>query len=234
MSSLQPLKSGSLTTRVADILRHAIFSGQFEPGRQLLEAHLARELQVSQTTIREALVQLDQIGLVDRIPNKGTFVTRLSEDDVRDRLTVRWLLEGLAWGEAAKRMTEDDFTELENRLESIRAAMESKDYVQAAETELNFHRFIWELSGNPTLAHTLEKISPPLFVFMTLQRNELGQSIELAYQRHKAVVDALRAGDSATLRATLDEHFLHSYEERFQKPVAEIAAVVEPESAARP
>lgn len=230
---LQPLKSGSLTTRVADTLKHAIFSGQFEPGRQLLEAHLARELQVSQTTIREALVQLDQIGLVNRIPNKGTFVTRLSEDEVRDRLTVRWLLEGMAWAEAAKRMTDADFQELERRLDAIRTAMQADDFPEAAEAELNFHRHIWERSGNSTLAHTLEKISPPLFVFLTLHRREKGQSIEQAYSRHLAVVEALQDGDPGLLRRTLDEHFLVSYDERFQTPSKEVAALVQPETAAR-
>ena len=107
MAALEPLKTGLLTTRVSETLRGAILTGQFEPGRQLLEAHLARELQVSQTTVREALVQLDQLGLVTRVPNKGTFVTELSEKDVRDRLKIRWLLEGLAWFAAAKTMDEE-------------------------------------------------------------------------------------------------------------------------------
>lgn len=216
--TLQPLKSGSLTTRVADTLRHAIFSGQFEPGRQLLEAHLARELQVSQTTVREALVQLDQIGLVNRIPNKGTFVTRLSEEEVRDRLTVRRLLEELAWTEASKRLTDQDFVELERRLVAIRRAMEAEQLPEAAEAELHFHRFIWERSGNAALAQTLEKISPPLFVFATLRRRERGQSIELAYARHKAVVEALRSRDPDQMRTTLDDHFQVTYRDRFQPP----------------
>ena len=228
MPRLQPLKTGSLTTRVADTLRHAIFSGQFEPGRQLLEAHLARELQVSQTTVREALVQLDQIGLVNRVANKGTFVTNLSESEVRDRLTLRWLLEGLAWIEAAKRMTDEQFDELESQLEDIRSAMEADDRARTAEAELAFHRYIWEHSGNTALVQSLERISPPLFVFVTMKRHELGKNIEQAHQRHRDVVNALRDGNPAKLRATLDDHFLSSYEERFQKPPEEVAELLEP------
>lgn len=217
MTRLQPLKTGSLTTRVADTLRHAIFSGQFKSGRQLLEAHLARELQVSQTTVREALVQLDQIGLVNRIPNKGTFVTSLTEQDVRDRLTVRHLLEGLAWFTAADRMGEEEFAELERRLEAVRKAMAANDNSAVAEAELDFHRCIWEQSGNPTLAHTLEKLCPPLFVFRTLLRAERGESIDQAHKRHLAIVEALRSKDAKLLRETLDEHFLGSYGDRFGK-----------------
>ena len=208
MSKLQPLKSGLLAGRVAETIRRAIFSSHFQPGAQLLEAHLARELQVSQTTVREALVQLDQIGLVVRVPNKGSFVTNLSESEIRDRLSIRWLLEGLAWMEASRRMTDDDFVELERMLESeLAGAVQADDFPLAADVELEFHAIIWRRSGNPTLAETLSHLTPPLFVHATRQRRDMGVSNADSCERHRAVLDVLRTQDPATIQAGLSQHF---------------------------
>lgn len=228
MARLEPLKSGLLTTRVSETFRLAILSGQFEPGRQLLEAHLARELQVSQTTVREALVQLDQVGLVTRVPNKGTFVTNLTEDDVRDRLTIRWLLEGLAWIEAAQRLDDEGYVELDKRLRCVTAAVEQNDLPHAADAELDFHRFIWEASGNATLVEALEKLSPPLFAYITIQRRQHGVSNERAPERHSDVITALKTRDPKTIRETLDDHFLGSFQDRFEKPSDHVAALLDP------
>lgn len=218
MSKLQPLKSGSLAGRVAETIRRAIFSSHFEPGAQLLEAHLARELQVSQTTIREALVQLDRIGLVVRIPNKGSFVTNLSESEIRDRLAIRWLLEGFAWVEASKRLKDDDYAELERILEEELAdAVRTDDFPRAADVELGFHTVIWQRSGNPTLAETLSHLTPPLFVHATRQRRDMGVSNADSCERHRTVLDALRTQDPARIQQALSQHF-GAFQSLFEPP----------------
>src|SRR5579862_6847083 len=100
-SLFQPLKQGSVKTRVADAIRHAIYSGKLRPGDPLLEMQLAKDFRVSQTSVREALIQLEQLGLVRRFPNKGTQVTELSAKEVRERLEIRVQLECLAALQAA-------------------------------------------------------------------------------------------------------------------------------------
>lgn len=218
MSKLQPLKNGSLAGRVAETIRRAIFSSHFEPGAQLLEAHLARELQVSQTTIREALVQLDRIGLVVRVPNKGSFVTNLSEAELRDRLSIRWLLEGFAWVEASKRITEDDYGELERILENELAnAVRDEDFPRAADVELGFHSIIWQRSGNPTLAETLSHLTPPLFVHATRQRRDMGVSNADSCERHRAILDVLRTKQTMRIQEGLSEHF-GAFQSMFEPP----------------
>lgn len=218
MSKLQPLKNGSLAGRVAETIRRAIFSSHFEPGAQLLEAHLARELQVSQTTVREALVQLDRIGLVVRVPNKGSFVTNLSEDEIRDRLAIRWLLEGFAWIEASKRLTDEDYEELELTLDNELAnAVREDDFPRAADVELGFHAMIWQRSGNPTLAETLSHLTPPLFVHATRQRRDMGVSNADSCERHRAILDALRTKDPVRIQEGLSEHF-GAFQSLFEPP----------------
>src|SRR5262247_2709868 len=73
-----PVRSGTLRSQVVDILRHAIFFGKLRPGELLTELPLAKKLSVSQSTIREALADLEHYGLVTRVPNRGTVVTTIS------------------------------------------------------------------------------------------------------------------------------------------------------------
>lgn len=225
MTGLQPLKNGLLAGRVAETIRHAIFSSHFQPGAQLLEAHLARDLQVSQTTVREALVQLDQIGLVVRFPNKGSFVTKLSEAEIRDRLAIRWLLEGLAWVEASKRLTDEDYAELERILDNDLAnAVREDDFPRAADVELGFHSIIWQRSGNPTLAETLSHLTPPLFVHATRQRRDMGVSNADSCERHRAILEALRTKSPVRIQQRLNEHF-GAFESLFEPPGEAVEAL---------
>ena len=227
MTKLQPLKNGLLADRVAETIRRAIFSSHFQPGAQLLEAHLARELQVSQTTVREALVQLDQIGLVVRVPNKGSFVTNLSESELRDRLSIRWLLEGLAWVEASRRLTEDDYAELERMLENeLAGAVCEDDFPRAADVELEFHSFIWRRSGNPTLAETLSHLTPPLFVHATRQRRDMGVSNADSCERHRAILVVLRTQDPVRIQEGLNAHF-GAFRSLFEPPSEAVQALAQ-------
>ncbi len=194
-------------------MRRAIFSGQFRPGEQILESHVARQLGVSQTTVREALSHLDQMGLVHRVPNKGSFVNSLSPAEVSDRLRIRILLEGLAWEEAATRMDEVGFDRLNKKLTAIKLAAAENNYPQLADTELDFHRAIWEASGMPTLVQVLDQLTTPLFAFITLERAARNIEEPDPHQRHQEVIEVLRRGDPKIARRALEIHLEPSWGE---------------------
>jgi DNA-binding GntR family transcriptional regulator len=226
LRTLKPLKAGRLPTQAAQTLRHAILAGDIPLGSPLREAHLARQLNVSQTTIREALVHLGQLGLVVRSPHRDTVVTKLNHDEVGDRLVIRLLLEGLAWEEASRRMTDADFEELDQRLERIRELSTSTEFADLAEVELEFHCFIWEKSGNPTLRTVLEQLTPPLFVYVTQQRRAQKKSgSRQRYKRHREVVDALRSGARTQIHDTLRQHLVASYG-RLAEPSESVMSIV--------
>ena len=77
-------------------------TGKIRPSTRLRELHLARSLGVSQSTIREALFQLEHSGLVVRVPNSGTTVASFSEDELRERIEVRLVLEEEAFVKASR------------------------------------------------------------------------------------------------------------------------------------
>ncbi len=204
---LQPVKNGSLGVQVFETLRAAIFSGEFHPGDPLRELHLARELGVSQATVREALVQLEQFGLVVRTPNIGTQVTKLSRQEIQERVELRKLLEEVALAQAAPRMTGAHFDELARRLDALTDAIARNAYFEEAQADLDFHRCIWEQSGNRTLYRTLDQLAVPLFAFVSILRGASMQALKDVVQSHEGIVAALRSRDSHAMREALRQHF---------------------------
>src|SRR5215218_8861306 len=102
-----PLRRVVLKDRVSELIKDAILSGKLEAGDRIVEMKLAADLAVGTTAVREALFELEAQGFVTRFTNKGTFVTKLSKEDVAQILTVRRELEGLAVQLLEERATEE-------------------------------------------------------------------------------------------------------------------------------
>jgi DNA-binding GntR family transcriptional regulator len=204
---LQPLKSAPLSTQVFETLRTAIFSGELKPGDPLRELHLATELGVSQATVREALVHLEQFGLVVRTPHIGTHVTRLSAQEIRERVQLRAVLEEHALIEAAPRMTPEAFVDLRGRLDALSDAIARDAYFQEAQADLAFHRYIWLMSGNRTLYRTLDQLAVPLFAFVSIVRGANRQTLKHVVQSHEGFLAALRSRNAAHIREAVRQHF---------------------------
>lgn len=209
--ALQPLKSESLSAQAAATLRSAIFSGQLTPGQPLRELHLARDLGVSQATVREALAQLERFGLVVRTPNIGTHVTRLSWQDVRERVELRQLLEERAMLQAAPRMDAAAFEALDVKLDALTAATKRNAYFEEAQADLAFHRFIWAQAGNRTLYNTLDQLAVPLFAFVSILRGAHRQNLTEVVQSHEGIVRALKRGDAGAISEALRQHFEYGF-----------------------
>ncbi|MGH9783584.1 MAG: GntR family transcriptional regulator [Terriglobia bacterium] len=208
---LVAVKNGPVRPRVVDAIREAIFSGKFGPGETLRELHLARNLNVSQATVREALLQLEHTGLVVRTPNIGTTVTRLSGEEVRERLAMRVLLEGLAATEAAPKMTAEDFFELGRLAEWIAQAVSGNDYFELVQADLGFHRYIWKKSGNKTLYRTLDQLTAPLFAYVSVLRSSAHEQLLVVIQSHEPLVFALRGRDRQQIRLAVRKHIETAY-----------------------
>jgi DNA-binding GntR family transcriptional regulator len=182
------------------------------PGTPLPELSLARELNVSQATVREALQRLESAGLVTRRPNLGTTVTRLSPKDVRERVILRITLETMAAEAAAARMSADDFAELERLLQRLAEAVESNRYYEAAQADLDFHRHVWKCSGNDTLCGLLELVTVPLFAFVSIMRSHGLQKLSTVVAEHSPLITALQSKDAQQIQAAFRKNVTSSYE----------------------
>lgn len=203
----------SLAMQIVSRLRQAIFDGTYPPGASLRELRLAKELGVSQATVREALQQLESAGLVTREPNVGTTVTRLTPREVRERVELRAMLEVRAARLAAERMEEADFQELERRLAALGQAVESDSYYDAAKADLEFHRHIWLCSGNETLRRMLDQLTLPLLAFVSVLRATGLQHLADVTASHEELVTALRSRESGLIGDAFTRGATSSYED---------------------
>jgi DNA-binding GntR family transcriptional regulator len=209
--SLKPVKNRALSDDVFETLRDAIFSGSLKPGDPLRELRLAKDLSVSQATVRDALVKLERFGLVVRVPNKETIVTPHSRREIRERVAIRATLEEMAFVEAADAMTEEDYTALEGKLRRVSDSFKRKEYFDAAQFDLDFHRYIWRRSGNETLAEMLDYLTTPLFAFISILRSAGAAELKDVVAPHEDLLAALRSRKASRIRQAIREHIIGSY-----------------------
>ena len=208
---LKPVKNRSLSDDVSDAVREAIFSGRFRPGSPLREMHLAKELDVSQKTVRDALVKLERYGLVVRVPNKETTVTRHSRREVQQRLDLRATLEEMAALEAAKLMKAEDYDALDGKLHLLTGFCRDERYFEAAQADLDFHRYVWARADNEMLYSMLDQLAVSLFAFVSIMRSVCHTGMELTADQHQELLDALKSRKAARISRAVRGHFANSY-----------------------
>lgn len=210
-----PLQRVSLKDRVAQFIRDAILSGKLESGDRIVELKLAKDLGIGTTAVREALFELESLGFVTRIISKGTFVTRLTAEDVAQIFEVRQQLEGLAVELVQKRLTGADVALLQKHGDEMKAAALENDPHRFYRADLEFHRAIWRLSGNRYLARSLDLLVVPLFTFFIMKHRRLqGGDLLSSVERHLDVVRALREGGSASQCLQKSIQFFWAQEDR--------------------
>lgn len=204
MREFSPIRNISKSSEVFNKLHVAIWSGELAPGTPVREAHIAKQLNVSQVPVREALLRLEHLGLVVRIPDKGTYVTKLSRTEMVQLLEVRSHLEDLAFRLAAKKMTPEIESELRQKLADIERARKANDHFKVAEADLKFHETVWKASGNPLLEKTLDRLCVCVYAFVSLQRHTAGE--ELATVSHEILMDALLKRNAKLISKSIREH----------------------------
>jgi DNA-binding GntR family transcriptional regulator len=189
----------------AQAIRESIISGELRGGDRIIEQKWAVHLGIGQPTLREALHELEHQGLLRKTQQRGTYVAQLSPEDFRLIQEVRIPLEAIAVGKAAENFTPEADRELTAIVESMAGSGISEvDVKSFHESDVSFHRKIWELAGNEYLRSTLETITFRLFVFSIVDRwpgnpKAMGERLA-AVQEHLGILEGLRSGDKKIAR----------------------------------
>ncbi len=185
----------SLKQQVVEQIKAAIARNELLAGEQVTELGLARRLEVSQPTIREALIVLENQGFVERRSARKTFITTLSRQDVSDIYTVRVRLETLA-AEILATLAVRDLGMIEAAYERMRQSAVNGDSAQFGAADLDFHRELWRATGNRTLTDLLERLIPKLFAFYIIKHADPSRETLLANaDEHAKLLESIRAGD---------------------------------------
>jgi DNA-binding GntR family transcriptional regulator len=199
---IQPI---SKRAQVVRAMKEAILSGTIEPGASIVESKMAQQLGAGIPLIREALIELEHEGFVQRVPYKGTTVTKLEPEDVKRIFRLRVELEALAIEWAKEKITDRDLESLRNRIQKMEEAARVLDLTQFYENDLAFHRHIWILSDNPYLADALERVVTPLFAFFLMKTNRQRESYVESAEMHKSIVEAIPVKSAIELREMMKQ-----------------------------
>jgi DNA-binding GntR family transcriptional regulator len=203
---LHPLRGETLAVQAADAIRELIAAGHVAGGERLVEARLAEQLGVSRGPVRDALRLLTAEGLVRDEPRRGTFVVRLSEQDVLEIYDLRIAVETAAVRLIVRRGNPESLAILERTIEDMRAA--SLDAPLTAEADLRFHGAVCELSGNSRLCDVHRRYATELRILLRLDEEKLPHAQGAAVTEHEELLAAFRFGPEAAeaaFRAHLED-----------------------------
>lgn len=199
------LEKKSLREQALSALRTAITSGELEPGRHLVETELSDMLQISRGTLREALRQLEQEGLLAAGPRGRLSVRHLDAKEIRDIFAVRAALESLAARTLCELPDRAHVTSsLRSAIEAMAAAAEGS-LEGRIESDLEFHRTLCRLTGNETLLHSWESLEGSIRMSIMYAGVERAVS-NMSVDRHYDIVRAIESGDATLARQTILEH----------------------------
>lgn len=194
-------------------IRDLIVSGKLAPGTALLENALAERFRVSRTPIREALVRLEQDGLLERV-DRGLLVRELSGEDIIDFYDTRVVLEATAARTAAERRSDHDVALLASIAEHAER-VSAQEPARMVTTNVDFHRAVWRAGRNQALIDLLERLLMHIGRYQETTLTYPGRW-EQSNLEHRALVDAIRDRDGARAAAIATEHFSTARDIRVQ------------------
>ena len=198
----------SLRGRVFHKLRDDILSGKYAEHEELKEVAIGEELGVSRTPVREAFRQLELEGLIQIIPNKGAYVTGITEKDVRDIYMIRSLLEGLCARWATEHITKEQMEEMEENVYLAKFHADKGHWEQLAELDNRFHDIMYEACDSKMLEHQLKDFHQYVLRVRKKTLNNANKSNE----EHEKIMLAIKAGDADLAEKLANEHISNAYE----------------------
>jgi DNA-binding GntR family transcriptional regulator len=217
---LRPLAdfTGSLGQRVYHTLRQAILSLEYRPGEILRKPDICEALGVSRSPVADAVARLQAEGLVDVVPQAGTFVARFSMQEIREGAFLREAIEVAAIERGAEQITEDQLQRLRRNLTVQAALVADGDIPGFYAMDAAMHELLLSFTGFPKLAQVAE--SAWLHVNRARQLIlPVPGRVQATLAEHRAILSALEARDPAAARAAVQHHLrqLISYLEPLER-----------------
>jgi len=200
------LQRGLLSDQIYSMIKRMIKESALAPGEQLVESQLARQLQVSQAPVRDALKRLTHEGLVSQVRHLGSFVASYSPEEAAQAKIARIELEALAGRLTCGSLDAERRDVLVSLITQMHAAAEAEDLAVFRELDFVFHRTVIEASGNVYLPRMWDLLEPSLRVMHVLGDPTFTGDWHEVADWHKGLLDVLDAGDADAASALFRAH----------------------------
>lgn len=192
------IKRTFMRDQAYDILQDWIITGKLEPGTKLKDQELSDMLGISRTPIREALLRLENVGLVITKANSSTTVAPIDLKEASNIYSIVEALESLAIEQGFSNLKEEDIIELERLNEKFLNKLEENDSVSAFQVDNDFHNHLVLLSKNTELANILLNLKVKVQRMETHYFGQNNHSYE-SVKEHKKIIETLKKRDKRSL-----------------------------------
>lgn len=207
----------SLVPQIYRVLWDSIVSLKIVPGQLVSEKEISAALKSSKTPVREALIRLENVGLVTVVPKSGTYVTPIRIDTfIEGAFTRRQLEIGAVCRAAERRGIEQHLTQFETILQMQEAALDKEDYVQFGILDDALHEEFFIAAGLDGVWHFMQKTQADVNRIRHLKRISGIRRGPQVLEQHRTIVAAIQAGDAPAASGALINH-IGSLESEIEK-----------------
>jgi DNA-binding GntR family transcriptional regulator len=209
-SRAKPIERRTLTSSVYERLLDEICSGQVKPGERLVIDQIARDLRVSITPVREALMRLQSEGLVSETMYSGMRVAELSMEDIVQHHEIRGVLAGYAASLAAARISDEQIQSLETTFEKLERAAKDGDVKAFRQLDRAFHEQLYSAAGSHMAIEQFNQLSRHTERYWLMGRAFLDRSyLESSQSDHREIMRLLKARNGRDLEMVIRRHALN-------------------------
>jgi len=196
----------SLREQVYQYLSSQIQAGELRPGTFIKLDVLSKELEVSKTPLKEAIIKLECEGFVEILPRRGILVKKLTSQEIKDLYEIVGTLESMVVLSVFDQLTKEYIAQMKECNEEMLKALENKEFDKYYRLNLKFHDYFLNLSPNMTLRSYIAPVKQRLYDF---NRRNYVKAWELEnIEEHRKFIRGIEDGDSeGAAKVIKDEHW---------------------------
>lgn len=191
-------------------IRDGILDGTYAPGTKLKDKELAHELGISRTPVREALLRLEDEGLIQTKPNSATLVSPINFHNALHLYSIVWTLEKLALNEVFESVTDRHIQEMTEANERFLQKVQKHDCLAALDADYEFHSVYVDLSQNNELKKIIFEIKQKL-KRLDLYYFDKIQGAAVSYDEHAEIIKALQNKEVESALNAIESNWRNSF-----------------------
>ncbi len=192
------------------LLRNWIIDGTLQPEQKLRDKELAEQLGVSRTPIREALLRLEDEGLIQTKPNSATIVAPIDVDQIYDLYSIIWTLETLAIQQSNLNLDDTRLQTMQTINKELKQALDTGDYRLAVLKDEAFHAMLTELCPNQELRSILANLKQKVKRIELVYFHRV-DDVHLSGDEHDQILSALKQQDLTRLQTAIEHNWRQSF-----------------------
>ena len=187
-------------------IREMIIKKELKSGERIVETRIAKMLGISQAPVREALKELEVMGLVEIKPYSGCYVVPIDKKKLLQIYSLRTMLESFAAKQGAENISETVIKQMEKHIKSMKKAAANMDTAALVESDVLFHREIVKVANNKTLERMWELIGAPQWSRITISAKE-NPNYEYFANSHNELLRLFKQRNIDAVPDELEKHF---------------------------